>query len=69
MSLHLPLNDETHYMFDEKFIQQFKKEIILINILLFSTTKILSPTLNESFSSSGLKFLGFKLNDFPFFSK
>jgi D-3-phosphoglycerate dehydrogenase len=31
VSLHLPLNDETHYMFDEKFIQQFKKEIILIN--------------------------------------
>lgn len=31
VSLHLPLNDETHYLFDKKFIQQFKKEIILIN--------------------------------------
>ena len=31
LSLHLPLTDETNYMFDEAFIQAFKKDIYLIN--------------------------------------
>ncbi len=31
VSLHVPLTDETNYMFDETFIQQFKKDFYLIN--------------------------------------
>lgn len=31
VSIHIPYNDETHYLCDENFFKQFKKEIIFIN--------------------------------------
>ena len=31
LSLHIPLNDETHYMIDEKFISEMKKKFYFIN--------------------------------------
>jgi len=31
LSLHIPLNDETHYMIDEKFISEMKKNFYFIN--------------------------------------
>lgn len=31
LSLHVPLNDETHFMVDDKFIHHFKKDIYIIN--------------------------------------
>lgn len=31
LSLHVPLTDETHYMVDEKFLNSFRKNIVLIN--------------------------------------
>lgn len=31
LSLHVPLTDETHYMFDKDFISHFKKDFFLIN--------------------------------------
>ena len=31
LSLHIPLNDETHYMIDEKFISEMKKSFYFIN--------------------------------------
>lgn len=76
ISFHVPLNEETHYMFDEGFIQQCKKNFYLINtsrggvvktsalVEAMKTGKVLGACLDvieyEKFS-----FEEMKINQFP----